>query len=67
MAQGRSTAIISMIHWIRTSRLSKQSPSLQLTPCTIVGNYEVQADIIERLIYNNINSAAKGCLPRSLT
>jgi len=41
--------------------------NVQFAPNPVVGNYEVQAEIIEKLIYNNIDSQAKGYLPHIST
>ena len=51
MAQGRSTKIISMIRWIRTSRLSiKNSLSVQIT-LAVRGNTEDRRLVSDSLIY----------------
>jgi len=50
MVQGRSTKIISMIEWIRTSRLSKEnSPSLRRVDLLAAGVGRVEVVVRERV------------------
>ena len=47
MAQGRSTKIISMIKWIRTSRLSKKNSLSLTTDLVLISERERDGDVLD--------------------